>query len=248
MIKLVLIRHGQSLWNKEKRFTGWADVDLTQNGLEEARKAGTILKKHGFIFDVAYTSVLKRAIRTLWIALHEMDLMWIPIHKSWHLNERHYGALQGLNKEETAKKVGEAQVQLWRRSMNERPPALTKEDPRYDAANPKYKDLKEGEFPLTENLADTEKRVLKYWQETIAPTIKAGQRVIISSHGNTIRSLVQYLDHIPPNGITNLNIPTGVPLVYELDDDLKPIKRHYLNIEGEIPKGEIPDHMDLVKV
>jgi 2,3-bisphosphoglycerate-dependent phosphoglycerate mutase len=248
LIKLVLIRHGQSLWNQEKRFTGWADVDLTQNGLEEARKAGTILKKHGFIFDVAYASVLKRAIRTLWIALHEMDLMWIPIHKSWHLNERHYGALQGLNKEETAKKVGEAQVQLWRRSMNERPPALTKEDPRYDAENPKYKDLKEGEFPLTENLADTEKRVLKYWQETIAPTIKAGQRVIISSHGNTIRSLVQYLDHIPPNGIANLNIPTGVPLVYELDGDLKPIRRHYLNIEGEIPKEEIPEHMDLVNV
>jgi 2,3-bisphosphoglycerate-dependent phosphoglycerate mutase len=248
LIKLVLIRHGQSLWNKENRFTGWADVDLTQNGLEEARRAGAILKKHGYIFDVAYTSVLKRAIRTLWIALHEMDLMWIPIHKSWRLNERHYGALQGLNKAETAKKVGEEQVQIWRRSMNERPPALTKEDPRYDAANPKYKDLQEGEFPLTENLADTEKRVLKYWHEQIAPALKASQRIFISSHGNTIRSLVQYLDQIPPNGIASLNIPTGVPLVYELDEDLKPIKRHYLSLDGEIPKGEIPEHIELIHV
>ncbi|MFC7392918.1 2,3-diphosphoglycerate-dependent phosphoglycerate mutase [Scopulibacillus cellulosilyticus] len=247
MIKLVLVRHGQSLYNLENKFTGWTDVDLSEKGLKEARDAGCILKKHGYIFDAAYTSVLKRAIRTLWIVLHEMDLMWVPVYKSWRLNERHYGALQGLNKAETAKKYGDEQVHLWRRSMNVRPPELHKNDPRYEATDPKYKDLKEQEFPLTENLADTEKRVLKYWHETIAPAIQSGQKVIISSHGNTIRSLirslVQYLDNIPADGIMSLNIPTGVPLVYELDEHLKPMRHYYLGNDGEIPKDEIPKHM-----
>jgi 2,3-bisphosphoglycerate-dependent phosphoglycerate mutase len=243
MIKLVLIRHGQSLWNLENRFTGWTDVDLSEKGLTEARKAGIILRKNGYVFDVAYASVLKRAIRTLWILLHEMNLMWIPVHKSWRLNERHYGALQGLNKAETAKKYGEKQVHLWRRSMDVRPPALSVDDPRYEKSDPKYKDLNEGEVPLTENLQDTEKRVLTYWHEIIAPTIKGGQRVIISSHGNAIRALVHYLDHIPADGIIRLNIPTGVPLVYELDTDLKPMRRYFVGMDGEIPEGTIPHHL-----
>lgn len=228
MIKLVLIRHGQSIWNVENRFTGWTDVDLSEKGLEEARQAGGILKKNGYLFDAAYTSVLKRAIRTLWIVQDEMDLLWLPVYKSWLLNERHYGALQGLNKAETAAKYGDEQVHIWRRSVDIRPPALEITDPRYEAANSRYKDLSEGEFPLSENLEDTERRVLKYWHETIAPSIKAGKRVIIASHGNTIRSFVKYLDEIPANGIADLNIPTGIPLVYELDDNLKPIKHYYL--------------------
>ncbi|AHD05691.1 2,3-diphosphoglycerate-dependent phosphoglycerate mutase [Paenibacillus larvae] len=244
MIKLVLIRHGQSIWNLENRFTGWTDVDLSPNGLNEAREAGIILRKNGFSFDIAYTSVLKRAIRTLWICLHELDLVWIPVHKTWRLNERHYGALQGLNKAETAKKYGEDQVRLWRRSTNVRPPALTKNDERYEAAHPKYKGLKEGEFPLTENLEDTERRVLFYWDEEIAPNLKKGKKVIISAHGNTLRALVQYLDDRSPDGIASLNIPTGIPLVYELDDHLKPVRHYYLNREGEIPEGEIPKHME----
>ncbi|MEB2294290.1 MULTISPECIES: 2,3-diphosphoglycerate-dependent phosphoglycerate mutase [Priestia] len=235
MIKLVLIRHGQSVWNLENKFTGWTDVDLSKNGLQEAREAGKVLKKNEYTFDIAYTSVLKRSIRTLWIVLHQMDFMWIPVYKSWRLNERHYGALQGLNKEETAKKFGEEQVHLWRRSMNERPPALKTTDIRYEASNPKYKELAKGQFPVTENLADTEKRVLEYWDETIAPSIKAGKKVIISAHGNTIRALMQYLDNISPDGIANLNIPTSVPLVYELDDNLKPLRHYYLGIDGEIP-------------
>lgn len=241
MIKLVLIRHGQSLWNLENKFTGWTDVDLSENGLEEARQAGIILKKNGYLFDIAFTSVLKRAIRTLWIVLHEMDLMWIPVFKSWRLNERHYGALQGLNKAETAAKYGEEQVQIWRRSVDVRPPALEKSDTRYEALNPKYTELGEGKFPLTENLEDTEKRVLKYWNETISPEIKSGKKIIISAHGNTIRAQVRYLDDIPSDGIVNLNIPTGIPLVYELDDDLKPIRHYYLGIDGEIPDGTIPE-------
>ncbi|WP_209847291.1 2,3-diphosphoglycerate-dependent phosphoglycerate mutase [Paenibacillus sediminis] len=242
-MKVVLIRHGQSVWNLENRFTGWTDVDLSENGLNEARDAGIILRKNGFEFDVAFTSVLKRAIRTLWIILHEMDLMWIPDHKTWKLNERHYGALQGLNKAETAEKYGEEQVHLWRRSADVRPPALDKNDERYEASHPKYKDLKEGEFPLTENLEDTGERVLQYWNETIVPAIKDGKRVIISAHGNTIRSLVKYLDNIPSDGIANLNIPTGVPLVYEFDDDLKPTRRYYLGIDGELDEGVIPEHI-----
>jgi 2,3-bisphosphoglycerate-dependent phosphoglycerate mutase len=243
MIKLVLIRHGQSIWNLENRFTGWTDVDLSIKGLEEARQAGRILKKNGYNFDIAFTSVLKRAIRTLWIALDEMDIMWIPVYKSWHLNERHYGALQGLNKAETAEKYGEDQVQIWRRSVDVRPPALERSDKRYEATDPKYGELKDSEFPLTENLEDTEKRVLKYWYEAIAPVIKSKKKVIISAHGNTIRALVKYLDNIPGDGIVSLNIPTGIPLVYELDDNLKPIRHYYLGQEGELPSGTIPENI-----
>ncbi|WP_094699998.1 2,3-diphosphoglycerate-dependent phosphoglycerate mutase [Brevibacillus laterosporus] len=247
MIKLVLIRHGQSLWNLENRFTGWTDVDLSTNGLQEAREAGMILKKNGYVFDVGYTSVLKRAIRTLWIALHEMDLMWIPVYKTWQLNERHYGALQGLNKAETSEKYGAEQVQIWRRSTDVRPPALTKDDKRFEASYPKYKGLKEGEFPLTENLEDTEKRVLAYWNTEIVPTLKKGQKVIISAHGNTLRALIKYLDQISADGIVSLNIPTGIPLVYELDDQLKPIRHYYLCMDGKVPEGEIPKHIDMNK-
>jgi 2,3-bisphosphoglycerate-dependent phosphoglycerate mutase len=243
MFKLVLIRHGQSLWNLENRFTGWTDVDLSENGLNEAREAGIILRKNGYVFDAAYTSVLKRAIRTLWIILHEMDLTWVPEHKTWRLNERHYGALQGLNKTETAKKYGDKQVQLWRRSMNVRPPALEKNDPRYEASAPRYKDLKEGEFPFTENLEDTEKRVLKYWNASIAPALKSGQRVIIAAHGNTLRAIIHYLDQISADGIASLNIPTSIPLVYELDNNLKPIRHYYLSMDGEVPPGVIPKHI-----
>ncbi len=245
MRKIVLIRHGQSLWNLENRFTGWTDVDLSESGLEEARQAGIILKKNGYVFDIAFTSVLKRAIRTLWIALHEMDLVWIPVFKSWRLNERHYGALQGLNKAETGAKYGEEQVQIWRRSVDVRPPALEKSDVRYEADDPKYAELREDEFPLTENLEDTEKRVLKYWTETISPEIKSDKKVIISAHGNTIRALVRYLDDIPSDGIVNLNIPTGIPLVYELDDDLKPVRHYYLGIDGEMSDGIIPENISI---
>lgn len=229
MRKIVLVRHGQSEWNLENRFTGWTDVDLSVNGLEEARRAGEILKENGYSFDLAYTSVLKRAIRTLWIILDQMNLMWIPVHKSWMLNERHYGALQGLNKAETAEKYGEEQVHLWRRSVEVRPPALELSDPRYDGFNPKYNGL-DGQIPLTENLADTEERVLNYWNKVIKPSILADQKIIISAHGNTIRGLVQYLDNIPSDGIANLNIPTGMPLVYELNDECRPIRNYYLGM------------------
>lgn len=242
-MKLVLIRHGQSIWNLENRFTGWTDVDLSEQGLIEARQAGEILRKHGFVFDTAHTSVLKRAIRTLWIALHEMDQMWIPIHHTWKLNERHYGALQGLNKAETAEKYGEEQVHLWRRSVDVRPPALELNDPRYEADDRKYAVLQPGQFPVTENLEDTEKRVLDYWHESIAPAICAGERIIIAAHGNTLRALVKYLDNIPADGIANLNIPTGTPLVYELDEKLAPLRRYYLGLDGEIPAGIIPEHI-----
>lgn len=245
MIKLVLIRHGQSIWNLENRFTGWTDVDLSENGLLEARQAGKILRNNNFKFDVAYTSVLKRAIRTLWIVLHEMDLMWIPVYKCWRLNERHYGALQGLNKAETAKKYGEDKVQFWRRSTDVRPPALEKSDDRYEASDPRYSELGEGEFPLTENLEDTVKRVLKYWDETISKALKSNKKVIISAHGNTIRALVKYLDNLQDDGVVNLNIPTGIPLVYELDDNLKPIRHYYLGMNGEIPEGTIPEKFEV---
>ncbi|GGE56215.1 2,3-bisphosphoglycerate-dependent phosphoglycerate mutase [Pullulanibacillus camelliae] len=236
-MKIVLIRHGQSLWNLENRFTGWTDVDLSEAGLKEARQAGIILRENGYRFDVAFTSYLKRAIRTLWIALHELDMMWIPVHKTWMLNERHYGALQGLNKAETAEKFGEEQVHLWRRSTNVKPPALDKNDPRYEADNPKYKDV---DIPLTENLLDTEQRVVKYWTDHIVPQIEAGQKIIISAHGNSIRALIKYLDDIPADGIANLNIPTGVPLVYELDSSVRPIRHYYLGKEGPLPDGTIP--------
>ncbi|OAB38271.1 phosphoglyceromutase [Paenibacillus macquariensis subsp. defensor] len=229
MRKIVLVRHGQSEWNLENRFTGWTDVDLSSNGLVEARKAGEILRDNGYTFDVAYTSVLKRAIRTLWIILDQMNLMWIPVHKSWLLNERHYGALQGLNKAETATKYGEEQVHLWRRSVDVRPPALERSDPRYDGIDPRYKDIV-GQIPLTENLEDTERRVLHYWQEVIKSSVLSNQKIIISAHGNTIRGLVQYLDNIPSDGIADLNIPTGIPLVYELDDECKPIRHYYLGM------------------
>ena len=243
LIKLVLIRHGESLWNKENRFTGWTDVDLSENGLIEARKAGQILKANGYIFDIAYTSVLKRAIRTLWIVLHEMDLMWIPVYKSWKLNERHYGALQGLNKAETAQKYGDEQVHKWRRYVDVRPPELSISDERYPGSELKYKELREEEIPKTESLEDTIKRVMVEWFQEIVPQIKVGKKVIISAHGNTLRALVKYLDNISSDNIVSLNIPTGVPLVYELDDDLKPIRHYYLGIDGELPEEEISKNL-----
>jgi 2,3-bisphosphoglycerate-dependent phosphoglycerate mutase len=225
---LVLLRHGESTWNKENRFTGWTDVDLSPKGIQEARTAGRLMLSGGYLFDVAYTSVLKRAIRTLWLALDEMDRMWIPEHKTWRLNERHYGALQGLNKLETVEKHGEEQVKIWRRSYDIRPPALSPGDPRAPYHDPRYANLKPGEAPLTECLKDTVERVLPYWNETIGPVVKSGQRVLIASHGNSLRALVKYLDKIPDNEIVGLNIPTGIPLVYELNDDLTPIRHFYL--------------------
>jgi len=239
MKKIVLIRHGQSLWNLENRFTGWTDVDLSENGLNEAREAGKVLKEHGFTFDIAYTSVLKRSIRTLWIVLHEMDLMWIPVHKCWKLNERHYGALQGLNKEETEKKYGENQVHLWRRSVDIAPPSLTEDDPRYAGNEIKYSSLNKEKIPLTESLADTEKRVLEEWSDKIVPNLREDKKIIISAHGNTLRALVKYLDNMTSDGIANLNIPTGTPLIYEFEEDLRPIRHYYLSLDGEIPKEHI---------
>lgn len=228
MHKVVLLRHGESVWNKENRFTGWTDVDLSEKGKQEALDAGLILKKEGYTFDVAFTSVLKRAIRTLWITLDEMDLMWVPVYRNWRLNERHYGALQGLNKAEMAEKHGEAQVLIWRRSYDTRPPALGKDDERYPGNDPRYRDLTEEELPLTECLKDTVERFLPYWKETIEPAIRSGKRVIIAAHGNSLRALVKYLDNIADDEIVGLNIPTGMPLIYELNDDLKPVQRYYL--------------------
>lgn len=244
MKKLVFIRHGQSLYNLENRFTGWTDVDLTDDGYNGAREAGSILKKHGFIFDAAHTSVLKRAIRTLWIILHEMDLVWIPVHKTWRLNERHYGALQGMNKDEITARFGEEQVNEWRRSATIQPPAISPEGHLCDLSDPKYAGIGEGNIPLTESLLDTEKRALVYWHKQIVPSLKHNQRVIISAHGNTLRSLIKYLDNIPDDGVASLNIPNSIPLVYELDDDLKPIRHYYLCQDGEVPDGAIPKHMD----
>ena len=237
MKKLVLLRHGESTWNKENRFTGWTDVDLSEKGVTEARDAGKVLKEKGFIFDIAYTSVLKRAIRTLWIAMDEMDLMWIPVYNSWRLNERHYGALQGLNKSEMAAKFGEEQVLVWRRSYDVPPPKLEKNDPRYPGNDPRYKDLTAKELPLTECLKDTVARFLPYWHETVAPVVKSGKRVIIAAHGNSLRSLVKYLDNVSDKDIVGLNIPTGLPLVYELTDELKPIKSYYLGDPEEVKKA-----------
>lgn len=228
MHKVVLLRHGESVWNRENRFTGWTDVDLSEKGIQEAVDAGRVLKEDGYAFDIAFTSVLKRAIRTLWIVLDEMDLMWLPVYRHWRLNERHYGALQGLNKAEMAERHGEAQVLIWRRSYDTRPPALEKTDERYPGNDPRYRDLTPEELPLTECLKDTVERFLPYWKETIEPVIRSGQRVIISAHGNSLRALVKYLDHIPDDEIVGLNIPTGLPLVYELDDDLKAVDRNYL--------------------
>ena len=244
MYKIVLLRHGESIWNLENRFTGWTDVDLSEKGILEAKNSGKLLNEAGFTFDLAFTSVLKRAIRTLWFVQDAMDLMWIPVYKSWKLNERHYGALQGLNKAETAIKYGKEQVYKWRRFVDEKPPQLTKEDPRYAGFEMKYKNLNEKQLPLTETLADTEKRVLEEWNENIASDLMSGKKVIISAHGNTLRALVKYLDNISSDGIANLNIPTGTPLVYELDNNLNPICHYYLSFDGKLPKESIPKHIE----
>jgi 2,3-bisphosphoglycerate-dependent phosphoglycerate mutase len=228
MHKLVLLRHGESTWNQENRFTGWTDVDLTEKGAREARDAGRLLKADGFEFDIAFTSVLTRAIRTLNLALDEMGLLWLPVEKSWRLNERHYGALQGLNKAETAQKFGEEQVLLWRRSYDTRPPALERSDPRFPGNDRRYADLDPRTLPTTECLKDTVERFLPYWQDAIVPSLKDNKRIIIAAHGNSLRALVKYLDNISDTEIVGLNIPTGIPLVYELDDDLNPIKHYYL--------------------
>jgi 2,3-bisphosphoglycerate-dependent phosphoglycerate mutase len=228
MPRVMLLRHGESDWNKENRFTGWTDVRLSAKGVEEAHAAGKLMKKEGFVFDVAYTSVLSRAIQTLWLALEEMDLMWIPVHNSWRLNERHYGALQGLNKAETAAKHGEEQVKIWRRSYDIPPPALAESDPRFPGRDPRYAGMKPADLPKTESLKDTVARFLPHWHEVIAPAIKAGKRVLIAAHGNSLRALVKYLDNVSDAEITELNIPTGVPLLYELGDDLKPKSHRYL--------------------
>jgi 2,3-bisphosphoglycerate-dependent phosphoglycerate mutase len=230
--KLVLLRHGESIWNKEGRFTGWTDVDLSEKGIREAREAGRILREQGYYFDIAFTSVLKRAIRTLWIVLDEIDLMWIPVHNSWRLNERHYGALQGLYKAKMMEEFGEEQVQIWRRSYDVAPPALDKTDIRYSGNDPKYKELNGKDIPLTESLKDTITRFLPYWHDTISPSIKSGKHVIIAAHGNSLRALIKYLDHIEKQEIVKLNIPTGVPLVYEFDKDLKPLNKYYLKGNG----------------
>jgi len=237
MKKLVLLRHGESTWNKENRFTGWHDVDLSEKGLLEAGKAGEVLLKEGFVFDVAFTSVLKRAIRTLWIVLDRMDLMWIPVHNTWRLNERYYGALQGLNKAETAAKFGEEQILVWRRSYSIPPPPVEKSDERYPGHDPRYGDLMENDLPVTECLKDTVARFLPYWHETIAPVVRSGKRVVIAAHGNSLRALVKYLDNVSDDEIVGLNIPTGIPLVYELEEDLKPVKHYYLGDPNEIAKA-----------
>jgi len=228
MHKLVLLRHGESTWNQENRFTGWTDVDLSPRGVEEAAEAGRLLREGGYVFDLAYTSVLKRAIRTLGIVLHALDLLWIPVVKDWRLNERHYGALQGLNKAETAAKHGEAQTKIWRRSYDIPPPPLERDDERHPSRDPRYRALRPSELPLTESLKDTVARFLPYWHETIAPAIRSGKRVLIAAHGNSLRALVKYLDAISDSAITELNIPTGIPLVYELDEDLTPLTHYYL--------------------
>ena len=234
MHKVVLLRHGESDWNRENRFTGWTDVDLSEKGRLEAKEAGEVLKADGYTFDQAYCSVLKRAIRTLWIVLDEMDLMWIPVERSWRLNERHYGALQGLNKAETAARFGEEQVKVWRRSYDIPPPRLEPTDPRFPGHDPRYKSLSPSELPLTECLKDTVARFLPYWHGTIAPAIKSGKKVLVAAHGNSMRALVKYLDEVSDRDIVGLNIPTGVPLVYELDGDLKPLKHYYLGDQAAV--------------
>jgi len=227
-MKLVLLRHGESTWNRENRFTGWTDVDLSAQGRDEAREAGRLIREAGFVFDIAYTSVLKRAIRTLWTTLDELDLMWIPVVKNWRLNERHYGALQGLNKAETAAAHGEAQTKIWRRSYDIPPPPLSPDDPRHSSHDPRYASLAPSEIPATESLKDVVARFLPYWHGTIAPDLRAGRRVLITAHGNSLRALVKYLDHVSDADIAELNIPTGIPLVYELDNELRAINHEYL--------------------
>lgn len=238
MHKLVLLRHGESVWNKENLFTGWTDVDLSEKGVQEAKQSGILMKDHEFEFDIAFVSVLKRALRTLWIALDEMDQLWVPWERSWRLNERHYGGLQGLNKAQTAEKHGDDQVHIWRRSYDVPPPELEQSDDRYPGNFRMYKDVPDKELPVTESLKDTVARFLPYWHEQIAPTIKDGKRVIIAAHGNSLRALVKYLDDISDEEIPGLNIPTGVPLVYELDEELNPIKHYYLGDEEEIQKAQ----------
>lgn len=228
MYRLILLRHGESLWNQENRFTGWTDVDLSENGVQEAENAGRLLKANGLLVDIAYTSLLKRAIRTLWLALEQMDRLWIPVQKSWRLNERHYGALQGLNKAETAAKYGENQVHLWRRSYDIRPPALEPSDPRYPGHDPRYQDLTHDELPLTESLKDTIERTLPYWEQEIAPTVKRGKTVMVAAHGNTIRGIIKHLNNLDEEQLTQVEIPTGVPLIYTLDENLQPLNEAYL--------------------
>ena len=234
MYRIVLLRHGESVWNMENRFTGWTDVDLSMRGVDEAKRAGALLKDAGFVFDQAYTSVLKRAIRTLWLALDAMDLMWIPVHISWRLNERHYGALQGLNKSETASKYGEEQVLVWRRSYDVPPPALAHDDPRHPRNDPRYAGLNDTELPLTECLKDTVARFMPYWNDAIAPAVRRGGKIIIAAHGNSLRALIKYLDGISDRDIVDLNVPTGRPLIYELDADLRPVRSYYLGDQKEI--------------
>ncbi len=235
--KLVLVRHGQSTWNLENRFTGWTDVDLTDQGRAEAHAAGELLREGGYTFDVAYTSVLKRAIKTLWIILDEMQLEWLPVFRAWQLNERHYGSLQGLNKAEMAVKFGEEQVKIWRRSYDVPPPALELDDERHPRFDRRYTSLKPDELPATESLKLTLERVLPYWHGTLAPAIKSGQRVLVAAHGNSLRAMVKYLDDISDAEIPGLNIPTGIPLVYELDENLKPVKHYYLGDPEEVAKA-----------
>lgn len=237
MKKLVLIRHGESTWNVDNRFTGWTDVDLSPKGVGEAHEAARLLKEGGYTFDVAHTSTLKRAIRTLWLLLDDMDLMWLPVHRSWRLNERHYGALQGLNKAETAAKYGDAQVLTWRRSFADPPPALAPDDERHPCHDRRYAGLSAEELPACESLKDTIARFLPYWHQTIAPDVSAGKRVIVAAHGNSLRALVKYLDNMGDDEVVGLNIPTGVPLVYELDDDLKPLKHYYLGDPDAVRKA-----------
>lgn len=237
MYKVVLLRHGESVWNKENRFTGWTDVGLSPRGVEEAYKAAALLNAGGYAFDIAFTSVLKRAIQTLWIVLEEMDLMHIPVHRSWRLNERHYGALQGLNKAETAREFGNEQVLLWRRSYDVRPPALEDSDPRFPGNDPRYGDVPETDIPRTESLKDTVERFLPYWTGTICPAIGSGRRVIISAHGNSLRALVKHLDDLTEEAVVALNIPTGIPLVYELDDGLKSVKSYYLGDPADVDRA-----------
>ncbi|CAI6053788.1 2,3-diphosphoglycerate-dependent phosphoglycerate mutase [Cohnella sp. JJ-181] len=238
-MKIVFVRHGQSEYNLENRFTGWTDSDLSEQGRTEARQAGKVLKANGYAFDAAHSSVLTRAIRTMGIILDEMGQLWIPVSKSWRLNERHYGALQGLNKAETADRYGADQVLLWRRSVSERPPALARSDPRYAGDDPRYADIG-GEVPLTENLDDTASRALVYWKNAVLPELVAGRKLLLCAHGNTLRALIRYLDDLPEDGVVNLNIPTAVPLVYEFGDDLKPVRHYYLGEEGPLPPGSIP--------
>jgi 2,3-bisphosphoglycerate-dependent phosphoglycerate mutase len=237
MLRLVLLRHGESEWNRENRFTGWTDVDLSERGRTEALEAGRLMAAEKFEFDVAYTSVLKRAIRTLWIALDGLDMMWVPVHRSWRLNERHYGGLQGLNKAETAAEHGEAQVKIWRRSYDVPPPPLSSDDPRHPSRDRRYADLSPRELPVTESLKDTVHRFLPYWQQTIAPEIKSGKRVLIVAHGNSLRALVKHLDRMSDDEVIDLNIPTGVPLVYLLNDDLEPLQKFYLGDQDAIKQA-----------